>query len=179
MAINTAQKRFSMMDFGMAWAGGRLPVPDGSNMDTPGQRQMLLGAYSGIDFGTQGSGWVEFGDIGGTSIDGDGTMGTIFLNDATPVPADAINITGIAHHTDGRRYVALWPADEIIQNEAGIALRPDGAMIIAPAGVATQNYGITALTYRGEVLVSIDAPQAWAGGFGHRYTGAMCMSNIS
>jgi hypothetical protein len=59
MAVNTRERRFSMMAMGMPFLL-RLPVANGSNMNSEGQRQMMLGMYSGMDVAAPSTPQVVF-----------------------------------------------------------------------------------------------------------------------
>lgn len=56
MAIDSATKRLTMLDFGV----GGLPIPDDDDLATPEERAHLLGLYSGIELVDQP---IEFGQI--------------------------------------------------------------------------------------------------------------------
>ncbi len=61
MAIDTAQKRWSMMNWGTQTAGSGVYVfPDGSDLDSKGQRQASMMLYSGIEFADP-SGAISYG----------------------------------------------------------------------------------------------------------------------
>lgn len=61
MAVDTAEQRFSMMNFGDGATIHLLPEPDGSvDLD---DRQHLLDLYSGIALGGVVVGFVRFGQI--------------------------------------------------------------------------------------------------------------------
>jgi hypothetical protein len=123
--------------------------------------------------------WEAAGHVGGTAVSATGVMGTIFLEDAEAVPATATRVGGIAHHADGRRYVALWPGSGTPYYRGQIAVRTDGAMLIDPSGAIVSHRGGMGLTYRGEVVVTLDDPQIVHGGFGYRFTGALCVSELA
>lgn len=123
--------------------------------------------------------WVAAGFAGGgTAVSEDGTMGTVYLNDVTPVPGTAIFLAGIAHATDGRRYICDWPGSGIVTYLGGTAVRPDGAMCFATTGIAELIRG-WAHTSRGEVVVSTSAPEGIYAGFGLRNNGAVCVETVT
>jgi hypothetical protein len=123
--------------------------------------------------------FIQASAIGGTAVDATGIVGTTFLDDATPVPAGAFFINGIAHDANGLRYVCLWPGDDVVFRSGGIAVRPDGAMCVATGGTPEAYARGFALTERGEVIVSTSAPELQAGGFGVRYDGSLCVSEAA
>ena len=178
MAVDTATKRYSALNVGCPWRGPAA-IPSGTIGDSP--RAIVAWLYSGFDYAADdGAVWAFLLAIAGTAISDDGIMGTIFLDDATAVPDTHVKIPpGIAHHQDGRRYVALWPADNDVHYRGEIACRDDGAMLIDPSGTRTQDSNGTALTYRGEVIATTSDPEIWIFGFGHRGAGEMCMSDIA
>jgi hypothetical protein len=122
--------------------------------------------------------WAPSGSSSGTAFSDNGIMGTIFVNDATPVPGTAIQCNGFAHHQDGRRYVALWPAaGTVYYTWDGIAVRADGAMLILPGGTIAEDAHGIALTSRGEVVVDIVAPTFVDDGMGLLQDGTLCVSD--
>jgi hypothetical protein len=114
--------------------------------------------------------WVVAGYSGGTAVSADGTMGTIYLGDASPVPETAFFIAGIAHHSDGRRYVC---------DISGRAIRDDGAMCIVTSGTPAAYVAGWPMSARGEVRVSTSTPDCWHNGLGFLQSGALCVSAIS
>jgi hypothetical protein len=123
--------------------------------------------------------WESANFIGGVAFGADGRMGTVFLNDATSVPAGSYMIEGIAHGADGRRYVCLWPGDGVVFYRGAIAVRSDGAMVTIPDGdIAARPQGI-GMTFRGEVLASIDLPEVSHNGLGLRDSGHLCVEENS
>jgi len=128
--------------------------------------------------------WVSFNFIGGTAFSQDGRMGTLFVNDATPVPSPPTAVTrnGFAHTQAGKRYIALWPADNKISYNAGggVAVRQDGAMIIAaPGATKAEDANGMSLTFRGEVIVAEATPNFVDDARGLLYDGTLCVSNRS
>lgn len=123
--------------------------------------------------------WIEGTRISGTAFSSDGTMGTIFLADATPVPASSIFLAGFAHASDGRRYVCLWPTIQSVQYLGGVAVRADGAMCVIGAGTIGNRPHGWAMTARGEVIASVSAPELIKDGFGQLQAGHVCMQAIS
>lgn len=115
---------------------------------------------------------------GGTAINGSGIMITSFLSDATPVPATAIRIRGIAHAGDGTRYVAAWPSTGVYYH-GGIAVRQDGAMIIAASGTVSVRKNGIPLTYRGEVLVSTNLPVITHAGLRFDAAHNLCVTELA
>jgi hypothetical protein len=105
-------------------------------------------------------------------------MGTIFLEDAEAVPGSAVFINGIAHSNAGMRYVCAWPASNNVVYNDGIAIRPDGAMVITTAGTAVGSSGEMPTTFRGEVLATSDTPTVIIGGSGLA-SGRVSMSEVS
>lgn len=130
-------------------------------------------------FGVTVTAWTQSGYNGGTAVSSTGVMGTTFLNDATPVPAGGFYLQGFAHDTNGKRYVALWPASNQVFYRGGIASRSDGAMLIDPSGTKNQSIGGWAMTYRGEVIASTSAPEIVLSGYGLLYAGNLCVSEVS
>lgn len=125
------------------------------------------------------SAWDALGYRGGTAYSDQGVMGTSFLDDSTPVPAGAYIREGFAHDADGRRYVALWPANNAVTYQAGFARRADGAMVIATSGTIVVRVQGVALTYRGEVLSVADTPDHVHNGWPMLTDGMVCMSEVS
>lgn len=124
--------------------------------------------------------WAFANALGGTAFSSDGTMGTIYVDDSTAVPATAIICNGFAHHQDGRRYIASWPASgTVFYTWDGIAVRSDGAMIVATAGTIAEDAHGTAVTYRGEVVVSTTAPTFFDDGVGLLQDGTLCVSDAA
>lgn len=123
--------------------------------------------------------FTRAGFVGGTAIDVNGVMGTDFLADGVPVPAGAILINGFAHTAAGIRYVCPWPASGLVTHQGGIARRHDGAMCIAVGGATNGRAGGWALTSRGEVLVSTNAPEVPKAGYGLRQDGSLCVSEAA
>lgn len=125
--------------------------------------------------------WTAAGNVAGTAVDASGVMGTIFLDDSTPVPATAVFINGFAHHQDGRRYVCLWPGTGFayFHNQGGLGRRTDGSMLIDPSGITATSRGGWALTYRGEAIVTTNTPEVILGGFGLTQDGKLCVSTLS
>jgi len=177
MAVDSAEKRFSMINMRMPWGIRPLPIPDGANWDA-GQRYFALGLYGGLTAAAPPD-FVVAGYAGGTAINSGGTMGTIFLDDSTPVPADAVYLDGFMHSQLGLRYVALWPASGEIYYRDGYARREDGAMIIATSGTPHDYVDGIALTERGEVLTSTSSVQVFRGKRGCRNNGALCVSAVA
>lgn len=123
--------------------------------------------------------WTVAVYMGGTAFSSDGTMGVIFLNDVTPVPAGSFFLGGIAHASDGRRYVANWPASNAVHYRGATACRSDGAMVIIGSGTIADRPHGWAETFRGEVLASIAAPELIKDGVGQLSAGNVCMQAIS
>lgn len=117
--------------------------------------------------------------IGGTAVNSDGVMGTLFLDDETSVPSTAVMFAGFAHTPEGFRYVAAWPVSDAVTYNRGIATRNDGAMVIDPAGVVAVFIAGTGLTSRGEVVASTDAPDVIKAGFGHLNDGSLCIAEAA
>lgn len=116
---------------------------------------------------------------GGTAYSSNGTMQTVFLTDGTPVPAGAVYANGIAHSVGGFRYVALWPGSGVVSYNRGLACRTDGAMCIDPAGVIVARLLGMGVTFRGEVVVSANAPEVITSGLGLQNSGALSVSDQS
>ena len=126
------------------------------------------------------SAWTVATYNGATAFGVNGQMGTAFLDDATAVPATAFVVNGFAHTQAGMRYVALWPASGVAYTTGeGVAVRSDGAMIIAPGGTIADDHAGMALTYRGEVVVSTAAPTFFDDGLGLLQDGTLCVSEMS
>lgn len=124
--------------------------------------------------------WIAAAFNGATAFSANGQMGTVFLDDVTAVPDTAFIVNGFAHTQAGSRYVALWPASgEVYRTGDGIAVREDGAMIIAPGGTIAEDAGGMAMTYRGEVVVAVSAPTFFDDGLGLLQDGTLCVSDIS
>jgi hypothetical protein len=125
------------------------------------------------------SAWDALGYMSGTAYSDTGVMGSTFLDDSTPVPAGAFICQGFAHDEDGRRYVALWPANNAVSYQAGIARRHDGAMIIATSGTVVSRIQGLSLTYRGEVIAAVDTPDFVHNGWPVAASGELCLSEVS
>lgn len=123
--------------------------------------------------------WVEAVRIGGVAFSSSGAMGTIFLSDATPVPAGAFFLGGIAHASDGRRYVALWPGSNVVFYRGTIACRADGAMVIIGSGTIADRPHGWAQTARGEVIASTSAVELIKDAIGQLQAGHVVMQAIS
>lgn len=177
MAVDSAGKRYSMMQMRLPWLRRVLPIPDGAGWDGV-QRYVGLSLYSGLTGATPPAFTVS-GYAGGTAISSDGTMGTIFLDDSTPVPTTAVYIDGFMHSQLGLRYVALWPASGEIYYRDGYARREDGAMLIATSGTPHDYVDGIALSERGEVLTSTSSVQVFRGKRGCRNNGALCVSAVT
>jgi hypothetical protein len=113
----------------------------------------------------------------GMAFDGSGRMRTSFLADGAAVPSSAVFRGGIAHSQTGVRYVAAWPMDDVVTYLGGIAMRPDGAMIVATSGTAVAASGGLRFTSRGEVLVTEDDPEFTTGGLGTDASGNLSVTN--
>lgn len=105
-------------------------------------------------------------------------MGTIFLEEAEAVPVTAVFINGVAHNSDGMRYVCEWPSSDNVVYNDGIAIRPDGAMIITTGDTVFGYSAEIPLTARGEVLATSDTPDIIIGGSGLA-SGRVSMSEVS
>lgn len=124
--------------------------------------------------------WASVVSSGGTAFASNGIMGTIYLDDGTPVPAEAVMCNGFMHHQDGRRYIAPWPSSNVVYYKwDGIAVRSDGAMVVAPAGTIAEDAHGTSVTYRGEVVVGTVAPTFFDDGVGLLQDGTLCVSDDS
>ena len=112
------------------------------------------------------SGLTGLSYVGGKAFDSSGRLFTLYLNDATAVPATAAFIGGTAFEaSSGAQYVCLWPADGIVAYISGIALRDDGCMtIIRVSGTVYQN--AVWLSSRGEVSVTEVVPTSTANLYG-------------
>lgn len=180
MAVDTAQKRFSMINFGFAWGGGMLPVADGSDMNTAAQRSMMLGGYSGLPFGGGGIGsQTPAYRAGGYSFDIDGRLLTMFLLDGEPVPAGSSFHGGIAYDpVSGARYVCPWPSSGItFARMGGAAIRSDGAQTITDGTIELSD-DLFSYTQRGELIVTIALPSYKTNGFGFD-NGKLCITEIN
>lgn len=162
-----------MMNLGVAWIG-RLPVPDGSDMDTDDERQFMLGAYSGIGWGVGGGGGIGPQTpaylVGGFAFDTDGRMLTMFLSESEPVPADAQFRSGIAYDmASGARFICPWPLSGVVHRPAGFgggaAVRSDGAVTFT-TGAAERSDGVLAYSERGELCITDDVPTYFTQGYG-------------
>lgn len=121
--------------------------------------------------------WIGVGFMGGWAVDALGVMGSLFLADGVGVPAGAQFLGGIAHSQAGRRYVCPWPASNKVHYRGQVAVREDGAMCIATAGVAVPGQ-VWALTARGEVLATdSQAVQRVVDGVGLRDNGFVVLEN--
>ena len=177
MAIDTAEKRFSMITFNVSWGAGRLFQPDGANVDSINERQMMLGAYSGLSFLAPGVGTGNV-TLNGRLVTSAGVLITVFLNDATPVPADSFYVGGSVRTVSGASYICLWPGSGIVSYDNGIAIRGDGAIVVKDAvgdliinGLATSN--------RGELCVTTAAPDLVINGIGIKTNGRVCVSTVT
>jgi hypothetical protein len=109
----------------------------------------------------------------------EGAMDTLFLDDATPVPAGVYYRNGLAYSAAGELYVALWPASEIVYYVGGMARRSDGALIINPAGVVAAYVAGVALTSRGEVIAAAEPVEMFLNGRGLLNDGSWCMTEVT
>lgn len=123
--------------------------------------------------------WEEVVRIGGVAVDEDGAIGTIFLSDGDAVPASAFFLAGIAHHSDGRRYICAWPASNAVHYIGKVAVRSDGAMVIITSGTIVDTSDGWAKTYRGEVFATTNDPEIHIAGIGLLQTGSVCMEEVS
>lgn len=123
--------------------------------------------------------FIPAGFISGTAVDEDGVMGTDFLAEGVNVPAGALMLGGFAHSAAGLRYVAPWPAAGQVFYENGVARRPDGAMCVIASGTVHSFKSGWAVTDRGEVIASAQAPELVHNGIGQRQDGSVCMSEIA
>lgn len=121
---------------------------------------------------------VGVGYVGGTLIDDDQRMSTIYLDDATPVPATRHFRGMMAHSSTGSRYVCSWPVSGRVVYEGKVALRHDGAMCIAASGAPAYARAAWSLTDRGEVLATSALPQLVVDGYGMRQNGFVCMTSV-
>lgn len=113
------------------------------------------------------------------SVTGLNSLGTIFLPDATPVPATAVFRAGQAYAQTGERYVANWPASGSVVYQRGLAYRQDGAMTINVGGtIATYVRGI-AVTSRGETVADTCTPIYAIAGIPMIANGTVCMTDIN
>lgn len=123
--------------------------------------------------------WTEAVRIGGLAVSAAGAIGTIFLDDVTPVPTPAYFLGGMAHASDGRRYICLWPASNAVHYRGKIACRSDGAMVIIAAGTIGDMSGGWAKTSRGEVIGTVNAYELMKDAIGLLQSGSVCMQAIS
>lgn len=177
MSVDSAAKRFSMLNMRAPWMVRPLPIPDSSGWNNT-QRYVGLNLYSGLAAAAPPA-FTAAGYIGGTAVDAAGVMGTIFIDEGVPVPAGTVYISGFAHHQDGRRYVCPWPVSNQVFYFEEIARRSDGAMCIVTGGTVQENASGVAQTSRGEIIVSTSQPQLVHEGFGLRMNGALCVSDAS
>lgn len=105
---------------------------------------------------------------------------TSFLGAAEAVPAGAAFRDGAAYNAlTGERYVALWPADDVVFYLSGFAHRPDGALCIAPSGTEFMDLLGISVTLRGEVITSLSAAEIVHNGLPLRYDGSLCVTEES
>jgi hypothetical protein len=123
--------------------------------------------------------WEEAVRIGGLAVSADGAIGAIFLDDVTAVPSSAFFLGGIAHSSDGKRYICLWPANDAVHYRGPIACRSDGAMIIVTSGTIADRPAGIAQTFRGEVLATTSTPDYIKDAIGLLTSGYMCMEEVS
>ncbi len=116
---------------------------------------------------------------GGTAVSEEGIVLTSYLDDVTPVPGNAVYLAGIAHATDGTRYVCPWPSSGLVYPVRGVALRADGAMVVLAGGVIAARQGGWALTSRGEVVVATGTPDLILAGWGLKSDGTLLVSDAS
>jgi len=102
---------------------------------------------------------------------------TIYLDDATPVPASAVFRSGAAFAQTGERYVCPWPSNNHTYQISGFAHRGDGAMTIDPNGVESLDHWGISVTDRGEVITSIQSPQIYLNGLPLRLDGKLCVTD--
>ena len=115
----------------------------------------------------------------GKAVSGSGVLQTIVLADGVAVPGSATLKSGVALSVIGYTYVCPWPATMAVGYVGGVAIRFDGALIVADeATIATKYYanGIP-VSYRGEVSVSLSAPTGIKNGIG-RVGDAICVSDF-
>lgn len=107
-------------------------------------------------------------------------ISTIFLEEAEPVPGNAVFVAGIAHSTAGFRYVCAWPNDNIVSYLRGWAIRPDGAqVIVASTDVSDIYLGGFRLSTRGEMRVTTDLPTYYVAGVGLATGDMVSMTEIA
>lgn len=135
------------------------------------------GSTESNEFTVRVSAWDALAWFGGTAYSDLGVMGSTFLDDATP--AVGYIRQGFAHDSTGRRYVALWPADNKVTYQAGIARRHDGAMVIATSGTIASRIQGLAMTFRGEVISAVDTPDFVHNGWPVNSTGSLCLSEVA
>lgn len=110
----------------------------------------------------------------------EGALPTVFLGAGVAVPAGSIYIGGAAFKpSTGERYVAAWPADNNVNFLGGFAHRPDGALIIDPAGTTAHRLSGIALTFRGETVTTVAAREIVHSGRSLLYTGKLCVTQQS
>lgn len=114
---------------------------------------------------------------GGWQFADDGVVQSIAVADGEALPSGTVIVGGIAHHPDGRVYVAPWPAAGDVFYIGSLAVRSDGALLFDTAGVITNYWGGIALTYRGEIVATASSPAFYRFGFGVLGTGEMCLSD--
>lgn len=140
------------------------------------QLNMLLEDEAAPDPGT----WEQAATVAGFAVSDDGTIGTAYLSDVEPVPGSAHFLGALAFSTAGLLYVASWPGDDDVEYVRGLAVRPDGALVIVDSGTTQASVAGWAVTARGEVLATTATPDVIHQGIGQiGSTGAVCMSEIS
>lgn len=121
----------------------------------------------------------EYSTIYGRAVTSTGVLQTIALADDVLVPTESVFKNGIALSSSGYAYVCPWPATMAVGYVGGVAVRYDGALIVAEQASITTKYYANGIpvSYRGEVSVSLSAPTSIQGGIG-RVGDALCVSDL-
>lgn len=121
----------------------------------------------------------EGGTVYGRVVSAEGVLQTTVLADDVEVPVDAVLKNGVATNSLGYTYVCPWPATMAVGYVGGVAIRFDGALIVADESTITTKYYANGIpvSYRGEVSVSLSAPTGIKNGIG-RVGDAICVSDF-
>lgn len=127
------------------------------------------------------AGGIIFGGAALVFVPGSSTMSlpTIYLADASAVPVTAVFRSGAAYAQTGERYVASWPSNAKVHYISGVAHRDDGAMCIDPAGVEFLDLRGVSITARGEIIVTLSAPDLVHDALPLTLNGLLCVTDLN
>lgn len=85
---------------------------------------------------------------------------------------------GSAYAQTGERYVAYWPASNVVFYRGPFAHRSDGALVISTDGTEFVRPQGAAVTFRGEILAIISAAQYVQNLWELTAEGFVCFSDV-